>query len=103
MAKSFIPKRREMVAGEPHFESAAFGQAYPALYQLLAASTDGDRPRLPASLSFFAEQGRLKACIFDRSTSMVWFCTLNGSSDVLGAVEQALQDGSGEWRAKRAR
>lgn len=103
MGKSYIPRRESLAQGTPFFEDAEFGQAMPALYQLLCASEHDGRPRLGASLSLFAEQGRLKACIFDKSTSMVWFLTLDGSKGILQQVETALQGGAGEWRPKKAR
>lgn len=103
MSKSFIPTRQTLVEGVPYYEDEEMGAALPALYQLLCASVADGKGRLGASLSLFAEQGRLKACIYDKSTSMVWFCTLDGSRGILEQVEGALQRGAGEWRVKRAR
>lgn len=80
------------------------GEQYPALYELLCSSRDAQgNARLPASLSLFAEGGRLKACIADKSTSMVWFTTLDGSKGILEQIESSLQRGAGEWRPKKAR
>lgn len=104
MAKSYLPTRRQIVEGEPYFEDAEFGAAYPALYELLAASRGADgKGRLPASLSLFPEDGRLKACINDRTSGMVWFVTLDGARGLLEQVESCLQRDAGQWRAKRAK
>jgi hypothetical protein len=103
MPRSYVPTRFVKTEGEPYYEDEAFGEVMPALYQLLCASQADGRPRLGASLSLFAEHGRLKACIYDKSTSMVWFCTLDGSRGILEQVETALEKGAGEWRPKRAR
>jgi hypothetical protein len=104
MARSFLPSRRQVVEGEPYFEDAEFGAAYPALYELLASSRGADgKGRLPASLSFFAEDGRLKACVNDRTTGMVWFVTLDGTRGLLEQVESCLQAERGSWRVKKAR
>lgn len=104
MAKSFLPTRRNQIAGEPYFEDAEFGAAYPALYELLASSQGPDgKCRLGASLSLFAEDGRLKVCVNDRTSGLVWFCTLESARGILEQVETLLQKEAGQWRLKRAR
>lgn len=104
MVRSYLPTRRQVVEGEPYFEDPEFGEAYPALYELMASSRGIDgKGRLAASLSFFPEDGRLKACINDRTTGMVWFVTLDGARGLLEQVESALQSGAGRWTAKRSR
>lgn len=104
MKRSFLPSRKAVIEGTPYYEDADMGERYPALYELLCSSQSADgKGRLPASLSLFAEGGRLKACISDRTTNMVWFVTLKGCEDVLGQIEQALERDAGEWRPKKAR
>lgn len=104
MKRSFLPQRRNIIEGTPYYEDATMGETYPALYELLCSSRDAEgKARLAASLSIFVEGGRLKACIADKSTSMVWFTTLDGSRGILEQIESSLVRGAGEWRPRKAR
>jgi hypothetical protein len=99
---SYLPhgvKLSEMVS---HYEYCDFAVAFPALYQLLTHARDAaGQYRAGASLSIFCDGGKLKASIYDRATSMVWFHTLTSSERMIEAIEEALVAGKGEWRAKK--
>lgn len=103
MAKrpSYFPKKRDLASTVLHFESAEMAQAYPALYELLCHARRDDRFRAGARLTFFCEDMTLKVSIWDPDTSMVYFATLQGFEGALEAVERLLEEGRGEWRAKK--
>jgi len=101
--KSYLPSKRLKALGEPHWEHAEFGEKYPALYELLTASKDGEKYRAGCRLTLFCEDGRLKAAIWDASTSQCWFSTLEDTTEPLGAIEAHLQAGKGDWREKRSK
>jgi hypothetical protein len=85
-----------------HYEDSHMAEALPALYQLLCLAKDEAKKFRPgATLTLYADQQRLKACIHDRHTCQVWFYTLDGSELILEALDAALRDGKGEWRQKK--
>lgn len=84
-----------------HFDDEDFAQCFPNLYDLLSIARRDGQWRAGSTLMLFAEGGALKACINDRDTQQTWFLTLASSHRVLEAVEEALQNGGGEWRRAR--
>lgn len=101
MGSPFIPKRKNLADVVSHYEDAEFAQTYPALYALLChAKVDGVY-RAGARLSIFADDGKLKASVWDPGSNQVWFATLDAFCGSLEAVERLLADGRGEWREKR--
>ncbi len=50
---------------------------------------------------FFAEGGKLKACLVDRDQNLVAFVSADGWQLLLEAIEEGLQDGRLDWRAKK--
>jgi len=96
--RSYLPRRTEQAVGEPWFEDAFMGEHMPALYELLARSEEGGKARQGATLSLYGEQGRLKVCINDRHTGMLWFATLGTAEALLETLNTMLVEGRGEWR-----
>lgn len=99
--RSYLPEVRGIVTGTPHFEDAAMGERWPALYELLTRSEVGGKFREPAVLSIYADGGKLKACIHDRYTHQNWFMTLKSAEAILDEIEACLAAGGGDWRAKK--
>jgi len=98
---SYLPRGRDLASVVLHYEEAEMAQKYPALYDLLTTAKREGRIRAGARLTFFCEDGKLKASIWDPDTSQVWFATLEAFSGALEAVEGLLVKDRGEWRAKR--
>jgi hypothetical protein len=80
----------------------AWQEAYPALYELLAAGLYEGEQRKPATLSIFVSEGRLKACVRDRHTKQALWLTLEGNIDLIREIEDAITSSAGEWRAFRS-
>jgi len=99
--RSYLPRKRDVKTTVTHWEFAEAGLAWPALYELLVAARDGDVYRAGGRLTFWCEDGRLKASIWDAATQQCWFATLEDTVDPLRAVDGLLQAGRGDWRAKR--
>jgi len=99
--RSFFPQKRDLSSLVLHFECADFAQQFPALYELMCHAKRDGRYRAGARLSIFADEGKLKASVWDPDTSSVWFITLDGFAGALEAIEAALQRGGGEWRVRK--
>lgn len=99
--RSFLPAKRDLSSLVLHYEDAEMAQAFPALYELLCHAKRDGRYRASARLSLFADEGRLKASIWDPDTSSVWFVTLDSFQGALEAIERLLQAGGGEWRVRK--
>src|SRR4249919_1128698 len=69
----FLPRRIKLDELVLHWESSWFGSQWPALYELLALAKMDGHYRAGATLSFFCEQGKLKASLYDRASQMGWF------------------------------
>lgn len=57
--------------------------------------------RQTSTLLFFLDQGSLKVCLSDRQGSRSLFRSANSIEGCLDALEQALSDGTADWKAKR--
>lgn len=101
MGSPFIPKRKNLADVVTHYEDAEFSQAYPALYALLCHAKVDGQYRAGARLSIFADDGKLKASVWDPGSSQVWFATLDGFQGALEAIEGLLAAGRGEWRERK--
>lgn len=99
--KSYLPSRTHPDQRPYHWHEPGFETEYPALYELLSKAQTDAGPRKGATLSVFCDAGNLKARIWDPSTEMTWFATLDDWKDILTQVEGLLALGKGEWREKR--
>lgn len=98
---NFLPRGRDLKTLVVHYEDADFAREFPALYQLLSVAKRDGRYRAGARLSIFADDGVLKASIWDPDTSMVWFTKLECFQGALEAIEAILQRQGGEWRERK--
>jgi hypothetical protein len=73
----------------------------PQLFQLLSLPEVEGKPREPASIRLFVQDGRLKAAINDPSSGMVWFATLDAEMAPLDALEAHFGGDLGEWREQK--
>lgn len=80
-----------------------FEASYPATFQFLtlAAWPDGGGERTPGTLSFFHQDGYIKARLVDVDADEVCFVSAMGLPTLLARVEAVLRDGTGEWRKQR--
>lgn len=99
----YLPRKKSVADTVVHFEDADMAQQYPALYDLLCNARRDGKWRTGARLGIFADDGKLKASVWDEDTSQVWFATLDGLSGALEAIETMLQEGRGEWRERKNR
>lgn len=98
---SYLPRVRDLASIATHYECDEFAQKFPALYDLLTTAKREGRYRAGARLSLFADEGKLKASVWDPDSHQVWFATLESFVGALEAIEKLLQDGRGEWRERR--
>lgn len=106
MAKSrpsFLPTRRNLSELQCHWEDSDAAQSHPAIYQLLSQAKVDGKYRAGAKLTLFADDGRLKASLYDPDTQQVWFGTLEALTGALEAIEGMLEAEKGEWRKCRDR
>jgi len=61
------------------------------------------KKREVATIRFFADGGRLKACIHDRETGQTWWTTLDAKADPCVELEASLIAQQGEWRKDKPR
>lgn len=74
----------------------------PASHEWLAEqSWEEGKPRKTGTMMIFAEQGRWKACLHDRDQKRTCFVSAATLMALLGAVEDVLANGGGDWRADR--
>jgi hypothetical protein len=97
-----LPGTRE-TEGAPlpfHLDDGPFVRRFPCLAYLLACPQDGLKPRQGATVTMFAEQGRLKIALVDRHTNQTGMLTLSQEADPLEQVEDALSGRRVEWRKR---
>lgn len=99
--RSYLPARQDPALLMWHFESDEFRDRYEALYQLLACGQADGKPRVPATLTLFTGEGRLKCVLTDKHTEQGFWLALDASGDILAQINQALVDGKGEWRPSK--
>lgn len=74
-------------------------QPFPATAEYLTSPTMPDgSPRQSATLLVFLEDGRWKARLLDRQEGQALWSSGSTFQELLEALEQALQDGTGDWR-----
>lgn len=75
---------------------------YPTLIEYMTVDAyDDGAARETTTLTIFAEEGGLKACVKDREGDRVAFVTGDSFEAILGAVERGLADDSLDWRVSR--
>lgn len=77
---------------------AQFQQSYPALCEYMTSTLTDGKPCFTATVLFFCEEGKWKACVRDRERDMVCFRSSESFTGLLEALERALADGGAEWR-----
>jgi len=98
---SFLPRAPVAEDKAWHFYDEGFQAEFPALFELLAATTQDGKPRESASVTIYVDQGRLKAIVSDKSSKMTYFTTLSGSCHALAELDRNIQDGKGDWRKQK--
>lgn len=81
-----------------------FGRQYPVLYDYLTCTCWDDDPKLPratATLLIFGQDGCFKACLRDRAESSCCWVAAPSVTELLGALERELSDGTAVWREDR--
>jgi hypothetical protein len=94
--------RRENVSGDRYLskvESCPLGKRFPDLLEFLTLSRwpDGEE-RLPGGLSVFLNQGMLKACLRDPSSSSVCFVSAKSLTELLACLDKVSGGVEGDWR-----
>lgn len=71
----------------------------PAVHEFLTLTTlpDGSS-RQVATLIVFADAGAIKVCLSDRQTGRSLWATADTLDDALGALDEAIQAGTADWR-----
>lgn len=100
--------RRVVVAsadgGDDSYGPDELSQLFPHVVEFLVETRYGDGSnRLPGSLSFFTEDGMLKACLNDKDQGLIVFVSGSGLQGCLLALERGLQQDSLEWRKAKDR
>lgn len=102
MREDFLKKRKSAKTATPDaiyaYRSATDETSYSCLYTLLALKKFEGETRELGSISLFAEQGRLKACVSDKDNGQVAFITLEELDTAFQEIEEALQNDSLTWR-----
>jgi len=104
MAKdqSYLPKRPDQKAPTTHhWKDTAFAKDYPAVFSLLALAFIDGEDRKGATITLFADEGRLKFAIHDRHTEQSLFGTLDGPQDLWQSLEGYVLAHPDDWREKR--
>lgn len=75
-------------------------KAYPGVLEFLGATRypDGGE-RVPGSLSFFIDEGQLKACLNDKDQECSAYVTGDAFKAILDTLEKKLQADSLDWRS----
>ena len=80
------------------FEDRTLFKTCPELFNLLSARRVGDKDRQPGKLSFFVDEGTLKAGIFLPSEARMAFVTLDSVSGAFEQIEALLASDKLDWR-----
>lgn len=98
---SYLPKPKSIEDKEWHFYDEYFQAEFPAVFELMAATKQDGKPRESASVTFYVDQGRLKAVVSDKTSKMSYFTTLSGSCHPLAELDAHIREGKGDWRAQK--
>jgi len=96
--KSFLPAKASPKVTPWLWANDAWQDAFPAVFELLAAGIYEGEPRKPATLTIFVSEGRLKCCIRDRQSRQNCWMTLEGEINVLQEIERLLVAEKADWR-----
>jgi hypothetical protein len=81
-------------------EDREFSSSFPALTEWLTLQLHEGASIRTATLLIFCEEGKWKACIADRERDASFFRSADTFNGLLGALEDALREGTAEWRAR---
>jgi len=104
MAKSkpsYIPAKADAKPLEWLWCNDQFLAKYPALFELLSSGMYEGEPRKGATITLFASEGRLKACVTDRQTDQSMYLSLEPYEDILAEIELLVAAGTHVWRSNR--
>ena len=95
-------KGPEASAPTPGVLDGTLEKDYPNVWaHLYQDRYDDGTPRKTSTLLFFLDEGKCKVCVNDREMNRSFFRAAAGLYDALEAVEEALESGSADWRARR--
>lgn len=100
---AFVKRKPDQVAAEAAVsEDCAFARDYPAIWEYLTMEKwdDGDTRETSTLLMLF-EDGCFKACLNDRALGRSAWTTADSPSKALQRLDNAIQQGSADWRAKK--
>jgi len=83
---------------------AEFAATYPSIYDHLTCvfwDDDPKQPRVTSTLLVFAQDGCFKANLRDRANGKCCWVAAPSFSELLGALERELGDGTAVWRLDR--
>lgn len=86
---------------DPWFVCDQLKVAFPGCFSILSDAESYGRPRVPATIRLFIDQGRLKAAVNDPSSEMVLFITLDPEQSLWVQFEAALTNPDADWREQR--
>jgi hypothetical protein len=100
LRKPIIPQGPGGVIQQPAEEWAA---EYPHVWEFISLDKweDGS-PRIPGSITLFAEDGAWKACLNDKGMQLVAFVTARSAEGLFEAMQGALMTGLADWRKSKA-
>lgn len=93
---------RDHKRGEPAI-NAGFPEAFPEISAIFSGDFNSETGfwRIPpASITLFAEGGRLKFCINPQGFGQVCFGTVQDANEGLEGVQRAIRDGHCEWKPR---
>lgn len=83
-------------------DGGTWANAFPALVEFLTVTRwDEKTPRVTGTIMLMQDEGRWKAWVHDRDAKRSMFVTGMTPDGCLSNVEEALANGSGEWRFDR--
>lgn len=85
------------------WQDAGWERDHPAIKEFMSEAEGEDgRPRQTTTVLLLCDAGCLKAWVNDRQNRRTLWVTAACVVDLFAAVETALADGDGEWRAAKA-
>ena len=78
-----------------------FGGPWPGLSEYMATVTHRGKPRDLATITLFAESGKLKVCLNDKDTDRVLFRSGDTLEEAMDALEEACRSDRADWRQSR--
>lgn len=87
---------RECAATDPDLRAR-----YPAIHEYLTRRVVEGKVIETSTLLLFCEEGQFKVCLNDRDAAVVVFRGGQSFQDALGGLENALIDGTADWRERK--